>query len=199
MRPEKPKIRLRAARLNDILRLNEIELAADRLFEGTGLLDQSPADSAIPVSAFEQAISEDLCHVAVDAHDAPVGFTFCTDRRPDLYLDQVSVDPGFARLGIGRRLVNHVADIAADRRFACVSLSTFRDVAWNGPFYQSLGFMPLEANELTDWMSELEAYQSAYLDITQRCFMRRPVKPRPLQRIRERFLRSRSNKVSIKS
>jgi hypothetical protein len=35
-----------------------------------------------------------------------------------------------------------------------VTLCTFRDVPWNAPFYQRLGFRPLASDELTPALGE---------------------------------------------
>jgi hypothetical protein len=53
-------------------------------------------------------------------------------------------------------------------------LSTFRDVAWNGPFYRSQGFRDLDPSEWTPSMHIIrddEARQG--LVIEARVFMRR--------------------------
>lgn len=175
MRPENPTLSLRAARLTEISRLNEIEIAADTLFEGTGLLDNAPKNDPIPSDVLEAAIRHDNLQIA-ETTSGIIGFTLCTDRYPDLYLDQVSVDPKEAGKGVGRKLVRQVIERAKSRKYKAVSLSTFRNVPWNGPFYASMGFVELEPEQRTDWMLELERQQSAFLDIRERCFMRRPIR-----------------------
>jgi hypothetical protein len=55
-----------------------------------------------------------------------------------------------------------------------VTLSTFRDVPWNGPFYRNHGFRDLEPAEWTPGMRairEKEAQQG--LRVEARVFMRR--------------------------
>lgn len=49
------------------------------------------------------------------------------------------MDPRFARRGIGRALLFQVADAARARGYAEIAGTTFRDVIFNGPFYESLG------------------------------------------------------------
>ena len=64
-----------------------------------------------------------------------------------LHLGELSVDPNHGRRGIGRTLVEAVAVRAGGLGLAGVSLSTFRMVPFNAPFYAALGFieLPLEA------------------------------------------------------
>jgi hypothetical protein len=40
-------------------------------------------------------------------------------------------------------LVGSVCDWSRSHGFDAVTLTTFRDVPWNGPFYEKLGFRPL--------------------------------------------------------
>ena len=56
-----------------------------------------------------------------------------------------------------------------------MTLSTFRDVPWNGPFYRRLGFRELSRQEMADWMLDLESIQAATLDVSKRCFMMRKI------------------------
>ena len=62
--------------------------------------------------------------------------------------------------------------------FRSVSLSTFRKVPWNAPFYAKHGFKELSSKHWTDWMHEINAVQAETLDVSQRCFMRRQIKRR---------------------
>lgn len=45
-----------------------------------------------------------------------------------LQVDQVSVDPGSARRGLGRALLDHVADHASAADLPALTLTTFADV-----------------------------------------------------------------------
>lgn len=42
--------------------------------------------------------------------------------------------------GLGRRLLRHAADWARANGLKTVSLTTFRSIPWNAPFYASFGF-----------------------------------------------------------
>ena len=50
---------------------------------------------------------------------------------------------GGIQRGLGRALVLEVACWARGAGFACLTLTTFRHLAFNGPFYESLGFEPI--------------------------------------------------------
>jgi N-acetylglutamate synthase-like GNAT family acetyltransferase len=44
------------------------------------------------------------------------------------------------RRGIGRALLDHVAALARARGAPALTLTTFAEVPWNGPYYARLGF-----------------------------------------------------------
>jgi GNAT superfamily N-acetyltransferase len=58
----------------------------------------------------------------------------------------VDVLPQHGRRGLGTRLVREVLSFTTARRRA-VTLSTFRDIPWNSPFYARLGFRVLPVEE----------------------------------------------------
>ncbi len=61
-----------------------------------------------------------------------------TDTR--LHIDEVDVHRGHQGQGIGRRMILEAIAWARARGFLAMSLTTFRSIPWNGPFYASLGF-----------------------------------------------------------
>lgn len=166
---------IRLACADDIPHFSVIEMEADRLYDSTGLLSDTTNDDNIPVSVISDAIRSSLVHVAIGPDKEVVGFALYGLREPDLYLDQVAVLPAHGRKGLGTALIETVFEDARRRKLDSVSLSTFRDIPWNGPYYERLGFMEIPRTELTPWMLDLEAQQSTYLDTTKRCFMRKLV------------------------
>ena len=48
--------------------------------------------------------------------------------------------PAYGRRGVGRALVDEVLAWSAAQGLPSVTLITFRDVPWNGPYYEKLGF-----------------------------------------------------------
>jgi GNAT superfamily N-acetyltransferase len=88
--------------------------------------------------------------VIARAGDEPVGFavffpTFSTFQgRPGLYLEDLFIVPHWRRHGLGRKLLAHVAAVAAAR--GCSRL-TWAVLDWNEPaldFYRSLGAEPVQ-------------------------------------------------------
>ncbi len=81
--------------------------------------------------------------VVLVAGDPPVGLCRI-DALPDgvraAHLEQLSVHPHHAGRGIGRSLLRAGCQWAAEQGYPELTLATYRDVPWNGPFYASEGF-----------------------------------------------------------
>lgn len=165
-----------AGHVDDIAALVAVDIAASAMFESTGLLDPEALSDHVPAEVFEKEIPLANVFVARNQHDWAVGFALIRLRGNGLYLDQVSVHPDHGQKGIGRALVIRVLTEAELRKRPHVSLSTFRDVPWNGPFYASLGFKEIAQDKLEPYMIEIEAAQKPFMDVTKRCFMRRKVR-----------------------
>jgi GNAT superfamily N-acetyltransferase len=171
--------RIRKARGDEVAALQAIDLASAQLFVGLGLIDFGPEGAPaepIPEDRLRRGFGDGLVWAAVDDREQTVGFALCSDRGDDLYLDQLSVLPEHGRRGLGARLVRRCLAEAATRSHARVSLSTFRKVPWNGPFYRKLGFREVPGWRLQPWQEEIREAQKLTMDVKLRCFMERPVR-----------------------
>jgi GNAT superfamily N-acetyltransferase len=71
----------------------------------------------------------------------PVGFALVKMLADDLpHLEEIDVDPSHGRRGLGTALVRAVCKWATVSGYVMLTLTTFRAVAWNLPFYARLGF-----------------------------------------------------------
>jgi len=59
------------------------------------------------------------------------------------HLEGLSVRPRFMRQGRGSELVRAACAWAAEHGYSEITLCTFAEVPWNGPFYAGLGFTEL--------------------------------------------------------
>ena len=129
---------IRRARSHDLIHLAEIELAAARMLEGHA--PDAVLGETTPLHDLDAARLDGLLWVAATGQ-APVGFAHVKLIEPrSAYLDELDVHPAHGRRGLGRRLVMSVCEWAATAGLASVTLSTFRHLPWNKPFYESLGF-----------------------------------------------------------
>jgi GNAT superfamily N-acetyltransferase len=99
---------------------------------------------ALRVEELEAFRSAERAWVTVDADDAPVAYLLSAVLDNCAHIEQVSVAPSHARRGVGAALVEHLATIARSEGRPALTLTTFRDVPWNAPYYQRLGFTIVE-------------------------------------------------------
>ena len=105
------------------------------------------------------------------ANDKPVGFILAEAHPSSLFVVELSVDLEWQGKGIGRQLIACVADHARKRGLTALTLTTFRDVPWNAPFYAKLGFEYIA--ELTPELREKREEEAAHgLAYNSRCAMR---------------------------
>jgi len=161
---------------DDIPALVAADRAASMLFESTGLISPEALTDTIPHAAFEEAIAAGHVIGARHIEGFVVGFTLTSLRGTGLYLDQISVHPDHGQRGLGTELMMHILQDAEDRKLPSVTLSTFRELAWNAPFYASMGFREIHRNKYDDFMFEIEEAQRPLMDVAARCFMRRRVR-----------------------
>ncbi|MET0546380.1 MAG: GNAT family N-acetyltransferase [Caulobacterales bacterium] len=168
-------IEVRYAQAADLFGIEHINERAGGLFNGLGLIGTpNGLPERIPAACLETALFERLLLVG-QMNGRLAGFALCTTERPDLYLEQISVAPEFGRCGVGAALLGAVSAEAERRHLFGVTLSTFRHVPWNAPFYAKHGFTEIPRRGLALWQLDIEKAQSATMDVRQRCFMRRAV------------------------
>jgi GNAT superfamily N-acetyltransferase len=116
--------------------------------------------------------------VATDAVDRAVGYVIVDVVDGCAHIEQVSVRPADQGKGLGRALVARVERWAADEGFSAVTLTTFKDVSWNRPLYEHLGFTVLGDAELTPELLQIREEETRRgLDPGTRVCMRKQVGP----------------------
>ena len=157
---------------SDVATLPAIELEAARLLAGHAPAAVLAETTSLATLATAQADGR-LWVARAGGDHAPVGFAHVTLREPGVaHLEELDVHPAHGRRGIGRRLVTTVCEWAAREGFGAVTLTTFRDVPFNMPFYRALGFEVLQPDELGPVVASiLEAESRAGLE--RRVGMRR--------------------------
>jgi GNAT superfamily N-acetyltransferase len=167
---------IRPTRSADLAIIQRIELAAGDLFRIIGMDDIAghPVPTIDVLADYQRA---GRSWVAVDGSDQPIAFILVKLVDGAAHVEQVSVDPAHAHQRIGRDLIDHVENwaTALDLRPA-LTLTTFRDVQWNGPYYERLGFTVLAPSDRGPELTSLMADEAAHgLDPAQRIAMLRPI------------------------
>jgi GNAT superfamily N-acetyltransferase len=164
--------KIAAARPCDLPLLPTIELAAATLLAG-----HAPASVLAETTSQADLESAQQCgHLWVAlADDIPIGFALIEVLEPGIaHLVEIDVHPAHGRRGLGRRLVLAVLRWAATNGLSWVTLTTFRELPWNMPFYARLGFEEIPPNDLSPALrSVIEDETRRGLDPRRRVAMRR--------------------------
>jgi GNAT superfamily N-acetyltransferase len=166
-----PRYTIALARPAHVALLPEIERAAGELFRGHVAL--SLLNDTTDESDLREAQATGHLWVAL-YDDAPVGFAVLEMLAPDLpHLEEIDVHPDHGRRGIGAALVRAIADWAARAGHAEITLTTFRAIPWNMPFYVRLGFEEVPAAALRPELAAVVAEEAKRgLDPAGRVVMR---------------------------
>jgi GNAT superfamily N-acetyltransferase len=133
-----PLYKIVSARTRDVHLIGAIELAAATLLRGHA--PNTVLNQTTPEQDLRDAQSQGRLWVAL-AGDTPVGFAHVEVLEVDAaHLEEIDVHPDHGRRGLGRRLIAEVCGWADEQGYPAVTLTTFRDVPWNMPFYARHGF-----------------------------------------------------------
>lgn len=135
--------------------LREVEREAEKQFPPADLPPQLLGATLTDDAEFEEARREGLLWAALDAAGRPIGYAIALWMDGALHLDELDVLPAHQRRGVGRALVQAVCDRARAQGARRVTLTTFRFVPWNRPWYERLGFVALEEAALPAELREL--------------------------------------------
>ena len=166
-------ITVRPTRPGDVTALPAIERAAGERFRDYPELAWLAEGDVISAEQHLDYAERGLSWLAL-ANELPVGFILAETHVSSLFIVELSVHLDWQGKGIGRRLIACVADQARKRGLASLTLTTFRDVPWNAPFYARLGFEMITTltPELREKREEEMAHGLAY---DARCAMRLPL------------------------
>jgi GNAT superfamily N-acetyltransferase len=143
-----PDYIIELAQPEHVVFLPSIERAAAEVFPA-GMIPDKVKESVMLVEYLEEAQSRGQLWVALTAGDQPIGFAMVTDEGNEAMLAEIDVHPDHQKKGLGRRLVLEAVQWAYKAGYQGISLTTFKDIPWNAPFYESIGFRQLNRKELS--------------------------------------------------
>ncbi len=154
--------------------LPAIERAAATRFGDS--LPESVLEHVTPVDNLRAAQQAGLLWVALEPAGAPVGFAVASVGGRRVHLEELDVLPTHGCKGIGSALIEAVEDYALKRDCIEITLTTFRDVPWNAPFYARVGFEAIPEQELDAELSRRLSDEAALgLERSRRVAMRKPL------------------------
>lgn len=156
-----------------LARLQGIEARAARLFPASHL-PEALRGGVTPLGDLRAGARAGWLRVARIPAGDPVGFALAEPAGAALHLLEMDVEPEHGGRGIGRALLRAVVADACAAGFRAVTLTTFRDLPWNAPFYAREGFEVLEGDALAPRLRRLlEAEARLGVDSTLRVAMER--------------------------
>lgn len=167
-------ISIRPATDRDVPVLPEIERSSGEIFrEWAGL--EWIADDAVQSEEQHLALISHGVALVAEAQGRRIAGFLNGEVMPDaLHIWQMAVHRDQQGRGIGRQLIEAVQQLAVSCGIHTLTLTTFRDVAWNEPYYQRLGFSTLDNDSLNPRLRAiLDAEEQAGLPVAQRCAMRK--------------------------
>lgn len=149
-------LEIRPAALSEFSHLPSLEAEADQAFAA---LDPPFPHGNFPPPGTAESYAGAF-HIMV-AGRPPVGFARLEIVDRQAHLGQLAVSPEHARQGIGRALVMAAKAWALEAGFHVMTLCTFTEVPFNGPFYASCGFVELPEESLTPELRGLRREEAA--------------------------------------
>jgi GNAT superfamily N-acetyltransferase len=169
--------RVRPPRRDELELLRSIERDGARVFDAIGMPEIAD-DEPRPVSELEAFRAREHAWVAVDERDRPVAYLLSAVVDDCLHVVQVTVSPSHARRRLGAALIEHLGAIALAEGRPALTLTTFRDVPWNAPYYERLGFAVVEPADQGPELAALVAHEAATIPgDAARVAMRRRLAP----------------------
>jgi GNAT superfamily N-acetyltransferase len=169
--------KIRSARAEELPLLARIERSAAVLFLDTPYTFLAN-DEPLSLDFVQQRFQAGQVWVAVDKQNVVVGFAITQEVDDTIYLQEMDVDPAHGRRGLGAALVETVCAWAQLQGHKAISLSTFRDLPWNAPFYTKLGFRILDESELSISFQQIrQQEQTDGLPIVDRIIMSCELQP----------------------
>jgi GNAT superfamily N-acetyltransferase len=135
---------VRPARARDLPLIAAIEDSGIGMFEAV-LGDLTGDVLASPAPSGEERMAQP--GFLLVAGDPAIGFAHVVDLESHAHLAQISVHPDHGRNGIGTALLEAAAERAALKGHGALTLTTYADLPWNGPFYARHGFVEVGADE----------------------------------------------------
>jgi len=152
-----------------------IEVAAGAAFRDLGM-DAVADDDPGSVDDLALYAEDGRALVAADAEDRPIGYLLLDLVDGAAHSEQVSVHPDHARQGIGRALIERAEWWARRHGLDALTLTAYREVPWNGPYYERLGFAYLTSEQETPGLRAIrEQERRRGLDKWPRGCMRLPL------------------------
>ena len=126
------------------------------------------------IEAHKEVLETGYSWVTTDSSQACVGFLTAKVVDDDFYIGEVSVHEAHQKKGLGSKLFEAAFIKAKSLGLHAVTLTTFKDVPWNAPYYERLGFLILEPQSVPPYLETTLRNEAADgMPMESRCAMKK--------------------------
>lgn len=165
-------VTVRPSRAADAPLLPSVETSAGAAFLSIPGLEWIAHDGVMSVARHSELIEGGGCWVAADKSGRISGFLAGEAFNDALHICELSVSSDVQGKGVGSALVKAAIGWAEAKGKSAVTLSTFRDVAFNAPWYARMGFEELNRKTMNNRLAFVMQDEIAHgLPGDRRCAM----------------------------
>ncbi len=139
----KDAFRLRPATEADIADMRAAEQKAGETFRAIGYDFCADGPNRAP-EEHQRVIAAGITFIAEAPSGETAGFAMLEPMDGEVHLLEIDVIPEHQKKGLARGLIASGEAWALTKGFDAMTLTTYRDVPWNAPFYRRLGFVEIE-------------------------------------------------------
>jgi ribosomal protein S18 acetylase RimI-like enzyme len=166
-----PAFTIRQPRSSDIPVLAQVERSAAEIFRTVNLdfLVENPTVDPYLLVAMANA---NHLWIAVDKFDQPIGFVGGEYLDGNFHIVEISVAKNFQGMGVGKALMKVLVEQTRREGYKAMTLTTYRNLPWNAPWYSKMGFFEVNAQEMGKTFEDILEIEAKHgLDINNRCVM----------------------------
>ncbi len=151
--------------------MRDIERRAGQQFREVGLASVAEAEP-FAADVYDTYATEGRGLVA-EIGEVAIGYLVLDVVDGNAHVEQVSVVPEHQRQGVGRALIDRTLEWAVHRGLNAMTLTTFKHVPWNAPYYGRLGFREMSEDSIGPELMALRRAEGEQLGPEPRVCMRR--------------------------
>lgn len=156
--------------------LPDIEISAGKAFQSIPGLEWISSDEVWSAAEHLDWMARGRTWVAESDQGPLVGFLIAEVFGDALHIWEISVHSDVQGQGIGRQLIDVAQRHGQETGLSALTLTTFREVQFNEPFYARLGFHTLETDQMPDRLARiLDKEVEEGLPRARRCAMKMPI------------------------
>lgn len=157
------KVSIRPALPSEVEQLRMIDKEARKRYLSLKGFERFAASPPINAERFEGGET-----LVAHRLGAAIGFVFLQIVDDALYVANVSVLPDASGQGVGRYLLRATERRAREISVPAVTLTTFKEPRWNGPWFRAIGFEPIPEDRIGSGLRSILDRHATFMDMSIR-------------------------------